>query len=117
WVEPRAEWAQIFRETWRIQRDFFYDPEMHGADWRAVYDKYSPLLPFVAHRADLGYLIATAAGELVVGHSYLIGGGDEPTDAPVAVGMLGADFSIEKGHYRIQRIYTGENWNPELRAP
>jgi tricorn protease len=117
WVDPRAEWAQIFRETWRIERDYFYDEKMHGADWQKVYEKYSPLLPFIGHRADLGYLIATAGGELVVGHSYLIGGGDEPTDTPVSVGMLGADFSLENGHYRIKHIYTGENWNPELRAP
>jgi tricorn protease len=117
WVDPRAEWAHIFRESWRVQRDYFYDPKMHGADWQAVYDKYSPLVPYVAHRSDLGYLVASAGGELVVGHSYLTGGGDEPTDTPVAVGMLGADFSVENGRYRFQHIYTGENWNPELRAP
>lgn len=116
-VDPRAEWAQIFRETWRIQRDFFYDPEMHGADWDAVYDKYSPMVPYVGHRSDLSYLIATAAGELAVGHSYLTGEGDVPEAETVAVGLLGADFDIENGAYRIGRIYTGENWNPELRAP
>ena len=66
-IDPRAEWAQIFRETWRIQREYFYDATMHGADWPAVYEKYSPLLPFVAHRADLGYLMATVGGELGVG--------------------------------------------------
>jgi len=117
WVDPRAEWAQIFRETWRIQRDFFYDAEMHGADWKAVWAKYSPFLAHVGHRDDLGYLVATTGGELVVGHSYLTGGGDEPADTPVSVGMLGADFAIENGRYRITRVYTGENWNPELRAP
>jgi tricorn protease len=117
WVDPRAEWAQIFRETWRTQRDYFYDAKMHGADWKAVYAKYSPLLPYVGHRADLGYLIASTGGELTVGHSYITGDGDEPTDTPESVGLLGADFTVENGHYRIQRIYTGENWNPELRAP
>ena len=116
-VDPRAEWGQIFRETWRIQRDFFYDAKMHGADWNAVWAKYSPLLSHVGHRSDLSYLIAQTGGELVVGHSYVTGGGDEPTDTPVSVGMLGADFAIENGRYRIKRIYTGENWNPELRAP
>lgn len=116
-VDPRAEWAQIFNETWRIQRDFFYDPEMHGADWNAVYDKYSPMVPHVGHRSDLSYLIATAAGELAVGHSYLTGDGDIPEDEAVSVGLLGADFDVENGAYRIRRIYTGENWNPELRAP
>jgi tricorn protease len=117
WVDPRAEWAQIARETWRIQRDFFYDAKMHGADWNAVWDKYKPLLPYIGHRNDLGYLIATMGGEVVVGHSYLTGPGDEPADTPVSVGMLGADYSIENGRYRIKKILTGENWNPELRAP
>ena len=117
WVDPRAEWAQIARETWRIQRDFFYDAKMHGADWNAVWEKYSPLLPYVGHRNDLGYLIATMGGEVVVGHSYLTAPGDEPADTPVSVGMLGADYSVENGRYRIKKILTGENWNPELRAP
>jgi len=117
WVDPRAEWAQIFRETWRIQRDFFYDAEMHGADWNAVFAKYSALLPHVGHRSDLGYLIALTGGELVVGHSYLSGSGDEPTETAAPVGMLGAEFTIDNGRYRIQRIYSGESWNPELRAP
>lgn len=116
-VDPREEWAQIFDETWRIQREFFYDAKMHGADWGAVYEKYVPLVEHVGHRADLGYLIATVGGELVVGHSYLNGGGDQPEDDPVQVGLLGADFSVEHGRYRILRIFDGENWNPELRAP
>jgi len=116
-VDYQAEWAQIFRETWRIQREFFYDPKMHGADWQAIYEKYLPLLPYVGHRSDLGYLIAMTGGELVVGHSYLTGGGDEPSEEPIPIGLLGADFAVENGRYRIRRIYTGENWNPELRAP
>ena len=116
-VDPRAEWAQIYRETWRIQREYFYDPRMHGADWQAVYEKYKPLLSFVGHRADLGYLIATIGGELTVGHSYLTGPGDIPSEDAVSVGLLGADFAIENGRYRIKRIYTGENWNSDLRAP
>src|SRR5918992_5646318 len=116
-VEPRAEWEQIYRETWRIQREYFYDAKMHGADWQAVYEKYRPLLAHVGHRADLAYLIATVGGELAVGHSYLTGSGDVPGEEPVSVGLLGADLTLENGRYRIQRIYTGENWNPELRAP
>src|SRR4029079_13612607 len=101
----------------RIQREYFYDPQMHGADWQAIYEKYKPLLSYVGHRADLGYLIATMGGELTVGHSYLLGSGDVPSEDPVSVGLLGADFAIENGRYRIKRIYTGENWNPDLRAP
>ncbi|MBK7512279.1 MAG: PDZ domain-containing protein [Chloracidobacterium sp.] len=116
-VDPRAEWANIFRETWRIQREYFYDEKMQGADWNAVYKKYLPLLASVQHRSDLGYLIAQTGGELTVGHSYLSGSGDVPSDNPVSVGLLGADIKVENGKYRLSRIYTGENWNPELRAP
>jgi tricorn protease len=117
WVDPRAEWEQIFRETWRIEREFFYDAAMHGANWERVYEQYSRLLPFVQHRADLGYLIATVGGELTVGHSYLTGGGDQPDQDPAQVGLLGAEFTIDRGRYRIRTIYTGENWNPDLQAP
>jgi tricorn protease len=116
-VDPRAEWEQIYRETWRLQRDHFYDAKMHGTDWQAIYEKYRPLLAYVGHRADLGYLIATVGGELAVGHSYLLGGGDIPGEDNVSVGLLGADYAVENGRYRIKRIYSGENWNPELRAP
>jgi tricorn protease len=116
-IDPRAEWAQIFDETWRIQREYFYDPKMHGADWDAVYKKYRPLVPYVGHRADLSYLIATVGGELVVGHSYILGNVDDPEGDPVSVGLLGADFAVENGRYRIRHIYSGENWNPELQAP
>lgn len=116
-VDPRAEWADIFRETWRIQREYFYDAKMHGNDWEDVYKRYAAFLPHVAHRDDLGYLIAMTGGELTVGHSYLTGPGDDGASAPVNVGLLGADLAVENGRYRITRIYTGENWNPELRAP
>jgi tricorn protease len=116
-VDPRAEWQQIYRETWRIQREYFYDAKMHGNDWQAIYEKYRPLLAYVGHRADLGYLIAMMGGELTVGHSYLTGDGDLPREDPVSVGLLGADLAMENGRYRIKRIYTGENWNPDLRAP
>src|SRR6266545_362468 len=114
---PTFMWDQIYRETWRVQREYFYDPKMHGNDWQAIYEKYRPLLAHVGHRADLGYLIAMVGGELTVGHSYLTGAGDVPTEDPVSVGLLGANFAIDNGRYRIKRIYTGENWNPDLRAP
>ena len=116
-IDPRAEWQNIFRESWRIQREYFYDANMHGNNWQEIYDKYKPLVEHVGHRADLGYLIAMVGGELTVGHSYLQGGGDVPSEDPVSVGMLGADYTVENGYYRIKKIYTGENWNPELRAP
>lgn len=116
-VDPRAEWADIFRESWRLQREYFYDPKMQGADWNAIYNKYLPLLAYVGSRQDLGYLVAQVGGELTVGHSYLQGAGDVPSEDPVTVGLLGADIAVDNGKYRISHIYTGENWNPELRAP
>lgn len=117
-VDPRAEWAEIYRESWRLQREYFYDAKMHGANWEGIYEKYRPLVAAVGHRADLSYVIAMTGGELTVGHSYLTGEGDLPgQENPDSVGLLGADYKIESGHYRITHIYSGENWNPELRAP
>ncbi len=115
-LDPPAEWLEAYTEAWRINRDFFYDPQMHGEDWQAMYDKYRPFVDEVVHRADLNYVISLMLGELVVGHSYL-GGGDAPGVGGVNVGLLGADIEVDSGHYRIKRIYTGENWNPDLRSP
>jgi tricorn protease len=115
-VDPRAEWSQMFNEAWRIQRDFFYDPKMHGANWPAVREKYRPFLAHVGHRTDVNYIFAEMFGELVVGHAY-VSGGDMPETDRVPVGLLGADYEIVDGFYRFKRIYSGENWNPELRAP
>jgi len=116
-VDPKAEWAEIYRETWRTERQFFYDPKMHGNDWKKIYDEYADFVPYVRHRADLGYLIATVGGELTVGHSYLEGEGDVPDTAHTAVGLLGADVTMDHGRFRIQRIYTAGSWNPRLQAP
>lgn len=115
-VDPRQEWRQIFREAYRIHRDYFYDPEMHGLDWQAAYERYLPFLDHLAHRDDLNYLLAELSGELVVGHAY-VGMGDLPGQAKVEVGLLGADYELADGRYRIRRIYRGLNWHPELRAP
>ena len=116
YVDPRVEWQQMFDEVRRIQRDFFYDEYMHGADWDAICEKYRPFLDHVGHRSDLNLLFAEMFGELVVGHAY-VGGGDVPTPEHVACGLLGADYEIVDGYYRIKRIYRGLNWHPELRAP
>ena len=115
-VDPRAEFRQIFAEGWRHQRDYFYVPNMHGADWPAVRKMYEPLLEHVAHRADLNYLLDQMGAETAIGHSY-VRGGDMPDVPDAATGLLGADFTIEDGRYRISRIYDSESWNPELRAP
>lgn len=115
-VDPRAEWAQIYLEGWRINRDFYYDEKMHGDDWAASYEKYKPFIEHINHRGDLSYVLSMLIGELVSGHSRT-GGGDYPDSEPVSVGLLGADFEVADGRYRIARILTGENWNPTLRAP
>ena len=116
YVDPRAEWSQMFEEYWRIVRDFFYDPGIHGADWPAIRERYRPWLASVGHRDDLNYLIAQMMGEMVVGHNF-VGGGDMPRIDTVSVGLLGADFQVENGTYRFRRVYSGLNWNPNMRAP
>jgi tricorn protease len=116
-VDPRAEWQQMFHEAWRIERDFFYDPHHHGLDLDAAERKYRPYLAGVASHNDLRYLLTEAMGELTVGHLFIFGGGDDEGRHPPPTGLLGADFSVDHGRYRIARIYTGESWNPELRAP
>jgi tricorn protease len=116
-VEPRAEWEQMLREAWRIQRDWFYDPAMHGADWDAMWDKYAAFLPHLATRADLNRVTQWMLSELAVGHSGG-GGGDFLRDAEaVPSGLLGADLEVADGRWRFRRVYGGLNWNPELRAP
>ena len=116
-VEPRAEWPQIAREAWRINRDFFYDPHMHGADWLGVWKKYEPFLAECPTRNDLTRVIRWMCSELSVGHSGN-GGGDrayEPKTVPV--GLLGADYDVADGRYRFKAIHGSLNWDPSLKAP
>jgi tricorn protease len=115
-LDRMAEWQQIFNETWRYERDYFYDPNMHGRDWLEVKKRYAPLIPFVRHRSDLNYILDQVNGELSVGHSF-VRGGDIPTVDTVRAGLLGADLALENGRWRIKRIYTTESWNPGLKAP
>lgn len=115
-VDPPAEWRQMYREVLRIERDFFYDPNHHGLDLQALGERFAKYLPNLASRTDLDYLWQEMLGELSVGHLY-IRGGDRPEPEKVKGGLLGADYRIENGRYRIARIYSGENWNPQTRAP
>jgi tricorn protease len=115
-ISPRAEWRQMYHEAWRIERDFFYDPGYHGLDLAAAEKLYQPFLANVASRADLNYLFAEMLGNMVVGHLG-VGGGEQPDVKRVQTGLLGCDFKIEDGRYRITRVFNGENWNPDLRAP
>ena len=116
-VEPRAEWAQILDEAWRINRDYFYADNFHGADWPSMREKYRAFLPDLATRADLERVIEMMLSELAVGHSYQQAGDHPFKPAKVTVGLLGADYEIERGRYRFSKILGGLNWNPELRSP
>lgn len=115
-VDPRAEWKQMYREAWRIQRDFFYDPGFHGLDIKAAEKRYEVFLDSVATRADLNYLFQEMLGNMTVGHHNSTGG-DVPNPTRYTVGLLGADYKIENGRYRFAKIYDGENWNPGTIAP
>ncbi len=116
YLEPKEEFKQIFNEGWRNQRDYLYVPNMHGADWPKMKQMYGQLLPFVMHRADLNYLMDMMGAEIAIGHSY-VRGGDMPTVPQPVAGLLGADFVIENGRYKVTRIYDNESWNPDLRSP
>ena len=116
-VLPRVEWAQIFHEAWRINRDYFYALNMHGADWKAVRAKYEELLPDLASRGDLNRVIRMMLSELSVGHSYLFGGDRLYEPKSIPVGLLGADFETADGRYRFKKIFGGAFWDPALRAP
>ncbi len=117
WVNLRKEWIQIYNETWRQMRDFFYAPNMHGVDWEEMREKYLPLVHHVNNRLDLTYVLGEMVGELNVGHAY-VGGGDVPKPDRIKMGLLGAELSRhESGFYRIERILKGENWNPSRRSP
>src|SRR5699024_9417872 len=106
----------VFNEVWHMQKEYFYVENMHGLDWEAVKEQYEPMLPYVKHRADLTYLLNEMMGEMVVGHNYIYPG-TQPTAPSVSVGMLGADYIIDQDHYRIDKIYSTHNWNPNLKAP
>jgi len=115
-LDKAAEWKQIFEEAWRYERDYFYDPNMHGRDWNVVYKRYAPLVPYVKHRADLTYILDQVNGELSVGHSFVFGG-DYPDVDNSKVGLLGADLEAKSNRWQISRIYTTESWNPGLSSP
>ena len=117
-LDRHAEWKQIYFESWRQMRDFFYAPNMNGIDWKAMRDKYAALLPFVNHRNDLTYIIGELIAELNNGHSY-VGGGERPETPRIKLGLLGAQFSRDPATkaYRIDRILPGENWDKETRSP
>jgi tricorn protease len=118
WISPREEWEQMFNEAWRIERDFFYAPNMHGLDWQAIKKKYQAMLPYVVDREDLNYVIGEMIAELNVSHSY-IRGGDIEHPKRISVGLLGCDFELDRKNnaFQIKKIYEGAAWDAEVRSP
>jgi tricorn protease len=116
-ADLRAEWKQMFEDAWRIARDWFYDPGMHGVDWAATKARYGALVPYLAHRSDLDFILGEMLSELEAGHTYVVSG-DEPKVPRVPGGMLGAELAADpSGRYRIAKIYAGENWDEAFRSP
>jgi tricorn protease len=117
-VDHSAEYRQMYDEVWRMERDFFYDENLHGVDWNKMHDRYSCMLPYVAHRYDFTYLLGEMLGELCCSHTY-IGEGEMPNITGSRIGLLGADFIYETATDRIKivNILKGENWDNQLRSP
>jgi tricorn protease len=115
-VDPVAEWTQLFTEAWRIERDFFYDPNMHGVDWQVMRDRYGSLLKEAVTRWDVNYVIGELIAELNASHAYR-SGGDLENSLQRGVGYLGVDFALENGAYRIKHIVDGAAWDAEVRSP
>jgi tricorn protease len=115
-VDPVAEWQQLFTEAWRLERDYFYDPNLHGVNWAAMRQRYGGLLKEAVTRWDVNYLIGELIGELSSSHTYR-SGGDLEASPQRGVGYLGVDFSLEHGHYRLKHIINGADWDAEARSP
>jgi tricorn protease len=117
-IDPATEWPNIFNEAWRVNRDYFYDPGMHGADWPAMKKKYAEFIPDLSCRGDLNTVITWMCSELAIGHHRLGALGDRLNQLQtVSGGLLGADYTIASNRYQFKKIYGGLNWNPNLRSP
>lgn len=116
-IDPRAEWKQMFWESWRYERDHFYDKNFLGLNWAAIGKRYAAYLPYVAHRADLNYVLGLMIGELGTSHAYVIGGDYGATIASIPTGQLGADYEAVNGKVRIKKLYSGEDFSEARRGP
>lgn len=117
-TDSKKEWRNIFNEAWRVNRDYFYDPGMHGVDWQAVKIKYESFMPHLTSRGDLYDMMEMMFSELSVGHHRFSGRGDKLHETEeISGGLLGVDYEIVNNRYRIKKIYGGLNWNPDLRSP
>ncbi len=119
WLNPTAEWQQIFNEAWRMERDFYYEPNMHGLDWVAMKEKYGKILKNASCRQDVRYIIGELIGELNTSHTYVFGGDYQRKADRVNIGMLGADWKIDKtnNRYRFKKIYSVQDWTQEIIPP
>ena len=118
-LDPLDEWRQIFNESWRMERDFYYEPNMHGLDWPAMKAKYGRMLERATCRQDVQYVIGELIGELNTSHTYVFGGDIERTAEHIGVGLLGADYEIDQTNklYRFKKIYGETDWNDDGRPP
>ncbi len=117
-IDPKKEWAQIYTDGWRIFRDYFYESNLHGVDWKGIKERYTPLVDHVSHRADLDYILSEIISETNTGHCY-VDWGDFEKVKRVDTGLLGAELKADPltGKYQITKIYSGENWNEARRSP
>ncbi len=115
-LDPVAEWHQLFDDAWRLERDYFYDADMHGVDWDAMRTRYGALIDDAATRWDVNQVLGDLIGELNASHTYR-GGGDTDEAAQRSAGLLGIDWAVENGAYRIARIIEGAPWDAEVRSP
>lgn len=115
-TDPQQEWKQSFWEAWRLQRDYFWAPNMAGLDWKAIGDRYAKWLPWVAHRGDLDYLLRELLGELRTGHAYIMPA-PLPGNPPVATGLLGADYDRTPQGVRLKKVYRGQGWFANIASP
>ncbi len=116
-VNPQEEWRQIFNDVWRLQRDYFYDSDMHGVDWDEMKERYGSLLDDAVTRGDVNHIIGELIAELNASHTYNGGGDNEETPKRKAVGYLGVDWQINDGKYQVARIVRGAEWDDEARSP
>jgi len=116
-VDYHQEWMQIYNESWRQMRNFFYAKNMHGVDWNEVYNKYKVLIPYVNHRTDLTYILGEMIGELSIGHAYSQNG-EHPTPTRIPMGLLGASFTKDaSGFFQVASVTEGANWDKSTRNP
>ena len=118
-VDPPQEWAEMFENAWRLQRDMFFSPVINGVNWQVVHDTYKKLVPLLGSREDLNYLIGQVNGEMSNSHTYVGGGDDGDTSAKTHAALLGVDYALDQasGRYRFAVIYPGDNTRPDYRSP